>query len=107
MICSVVDSFAALRGLSSRFIFKSAGAVPMTLKLPEGMQINAPMHPRFDEILTPEALALVAKLHSAFEPRRQALLKAGVARKGWTDAGAMPDVRQRNRRDPQGKLKSE
>ncbi|HEY9545921.1 MAG TPA: malate synthase A [Solimonas sp.] len=63
----------------------------MTLKLPEGMQINAPMHPRFDEILTPDALALVAKLHRAFEPRRQELLKARVARQARIDAGELPD----------------
>src|SRR3546814_20811079 len=63
----------------------------MTLKLPEGMQINAPMHPRFDEILTPDALALVAKLHRAFEPRRQELLKARVERQARIDAGELLD----------------
>jgi malate synthase len=63
----------------------------MSLKLPDGMQINAPMHPRFDEILTPDALALVARLHRAFEPRRQELLKARVARQARIDAGEMPD----------------
>ena len=35
----------------------------MSLNLPAGVQINAPMHPRFDEILNHDALALVAKLH--------------------------------------------
>ena len=43
-------------------------------KFPDGVAINAPLHPRFDEILTHDALALVAKLHRAFEPRRQELL---------------------------------
>jgi malate synthase len=56
-----------------------------------GVQINAEMHPRFDEILTPEALAFVAKLHRAVEPRRQELLKARVARQARIDAGEMPD----------------
>src|SRR3546814_16392810 len=63
----------------------------MTRQLPESMQINAPIHPRFDEILTPDALALVAKLHRAFEPRRQELLKARVARQARIDAGELPD----------------
>src|SRR3546814_19708701 len=105
MIFSLGYSFAALRGLSSRFIFKSAGAVPMTLKLPEGMQINAPMHPRFDEILTPDALALVAKLHRAFEPRRQELLKARVARQARIDAGELPDFLPETRNVREGDWK--
>ena len=63
----------------------------MTLNLPAGVQINAPIHPRFDEILTKDALELVAKLHRTFEPRRQELLKARVARQARIDAGEMPD----------------
>ena len=43
----------------------------MTLTLPAGMAINAPILPGFDTVLTPPALALVAKLHRAFEPRRK------------------------------------
>src|SRR3546814_20880540 len=77
----------------------------MTLKLPEGMQINAPMHPRFDEILTPDALALVAKLHRAFEPRRQELLKARVARQARIDAGELPDFLPETRRVREGAWK--
>ena len=46
--------------------------------LPAGVQINAPMLPRFDEILTPEALAFVAKLHRAFAARRKELLAKRV-----------------------------
>ena len=46
----------------------------MSLQLPAGLQINAPLLPGFETILTPDALALVAKLHRAFEPRRQQLL---------------------------------
>ncbi|HEX8963716.1 MAG TPA: malate synthase A [Rhodocyclaceae bacterium] len=58
---------------------------------PAGIQINGEMQPRFDEILTPEALAFLAKLHRAFEPRRQELLKARVARQARIDAGELPD----------------
>lgn len=62
----------------------------MSLNLPQGMQINAPIEDRFDEILTPEALAFVAKLHRAFEPRRRSLLQARIDRQARIDAGEMP-----------------
>ena len=39
----------------------------MTLTLPAGMAINAPILPGFETVLTPPALALVAKLHRALE----------------------------------------
>ncbi|MDX9943431.1 MAG: malate synthase A, partial [Azonexus sp.] len=63
----------------------------MSLTLPAGLQINAPLQPGYETILTPEALELVAKLHRAFEPRRQELLKARVERQARIDAGEMPD----------------
>ena len=63
----------------------------MSLNLPAGVQINAPLHPRFDEILTPEALAFVAKLHRAFSARRKELLAKRVERQARIDAGEMPD----------------
>jgi len=55
------------------------------------MQINAPIHPGFEDILTHDALALVAKLHRTFEPRRQELLQARVKRQKELDAGKLPD----------------
>jgi len=61
------------------------------LTLPEGMQISGEIKPGFAEILTPEALALVAKLSRAFEPRRQELLAARVERAKRLDAGETPD----------------
>lgn len=63
----------------------------MKLDLPTGMQINAPLQAGFEQVLTPQALALVAKLHRAFEPRRQALLAARVERQKALDAGVKPD----------------
>lgn len=62
-----------------------------TLQLPQGMQITGEIKPGFETILTPEALELVAKLHRAFEPRRQELLKARVERTKRLDAGERPD----------------
>jgi malate synthase len=55
------------------------------------MRISAPPHPDTDRILTPEALAFVAKLHRAFESRRQELLGRRAARQAQFDAGATPD----------------
>ena len=49
------------------------------------------MGPRFDEILTDEALAFVADLHRRFNPRRQELLAARKERQSRIDAGEMPD----------------
>ncbi|MED5621433.1 malate synthase A [Ideonella sp. BN130291] len=63
----------------------------MTIQLPQGMQINAPIQPGFETVLTPEALAFVAKLHRAFNPRRQELLALRVERAKRLDAGERPD----------------
>jgi malate synthase len=63
----------------------------MTLSLPAGVQINAPILPGFEAILTEPALTLVAKLHRAFEPRRQELLAARAERARRIDAGERPD----------------
>jgi malate synthase len=55
------------------------------------MQINGAMHPGFETILTPAALAFLAKLHRSFESRRQALLAKRAARQKEFDAGKLPD----------------
>jgi len=59
--------------------------------LPKGLQVIGKQHPGFEQILTPEALALVVRLHRAFEPRRQELLAARAARQKSFDSGALPD----------------
>jgi malate synthase len=61
------------------------------MNLPAGVQINAPISREYAQVLTPEALALVAKLHRTFEPRRQELLKKRIERQARIDAGEMPD----------------
>ena len=61
------------------------------LSLPAGMEITGEIKSGFDAILTPDALALVAKLTRAFEPRRQELLASRVARAARMDAGERPD----------------
>ena len=63
----------------------------MSIATPDGMEITAEIKPGYDQILTPEALALVAKLSREFEPRRQQLLAARVERAKRLDAGERPD----------------
>ncbi|KHK58456.1 malate synthase [Ralstonia sp. A12] len=63
----------------------------MALTLPQGMEIKAEILPAYEDILTPEALALVAKLHRAFAPRRKELLAVRVERAKRLDAGERPD----------------
>ncbi|MFD6953603.1 malate synthase A [Nocardiopsis sp. TSRI0078] len=53
-----------------------------------GVEVTGPLHERFDEILTEDALALVAELHRTFEGRRQELLAAREARQEQISAGA-------------------
>ena len=62
-----------------------------TLSLPQGMEITAAIEPGFETILSPDALALVAKLHRQFEPRRRELLEQRAARTQRLDAGERPD----------------
>ncbi|MGH8764468.1 MAG: malate synthase, partial [Burkholderiales bacterium] len=59
--------------------------------LPQGVSISAPMSAAFAQILTPEALAFVARLHREFEARRQELLARRAARQKEFDAGGLPD----------------
>ncbi|MGA0031745.1 MAG: malate synthase A [Burkholderiales bacterium] len=61
------------------------------LKLPEGIEILGPMPAPFGEILTPQALAFVAKLSRKFEARRLGLLKMRAQRQGAFDGGQLPD----------------
>ncbi|MGW5673416.1 hypothetical protein, partial [Micromonospora sp. NPDC003776] len=41
---------------------------------PHGVEVTGARHPRYDEILTPEALAFLADLHRTFDARRRDLL---------------------------------
>jgi malate synthase len=63
----------------------------MTLNLPAGVAIDAPIEPGFESVLTHDALALVADLHRTFEARRQELLAARAVRAKKLDAGEKPD----------------
>ncbi len=56
-----------------------------------GVEIHGPLADRYDEILTPEALAFLAGLHRTFDARRLALIAARAERQTRLDAGELPD----------------
>jgi malate synthase len=56
-----------------------------------GIEITGRVTPAFAEILTPEAVAFVAKLQRAFGGRREELLSRRKARQSELDAGKLPD----------------
>jgi len=63
----------------------------MSVPLPQGVAISGPISKEFAQILSPEALGFVAKLHRKFESRRQELLARRAQRQKEFDAGAKPD----------------
>jgi len=56
-----------------------------------GLEITAPLGPRYAEILTPEACRFVADLCARFDGRRRELLARRVERQREIDAGQLPD----------------
>jgi malate synthase len=63
----------------------------VTTSLPAGVEIHAPVTPEFAEILTPEALAFVARLQRAFDGRRRELLERRQKVQADLDQGWQPD----------------
>src|ERR1700733_4225921 len=57
----------------------------------EGVEFVAPMKERYEEILTPEAVAFVVGLQREFNGRRKELLEARKVRQKRLDAGERPD----------------
>ncbi|MEM8557237.1 MAG: malate synthase A [Bacteroidota bacterium] len=61
-------------------------------ELADGVKINTfAWTPQARRLLTPDAIALLAKLHRALEPQRQSLLMARKARQDAFDDGMRPD----------------
>ena len=58
---------------------------------PAGVEVIGEIVPQYSEILTPQALAFVARLHRQFDDRRQELLARRAARQQEFDAGKLPD----------------
>jgi malate synthase len=81
----------------------------MSSPLPKDVSISGRITPEFAQILTPEALAFVAKLHRRFESRRQELLARRAARQASFDAGAKPDflVETKHIRDSEWQIASQ
>jgi len=63
----------------------------MSGPLPSGVMLSGRVTDQFAEILTPQALAFVAKLHRQFESRRQELLARRAVRQKEFDSGKLPD----------------
>lgn len=59
--------------------------------LPAGVQMIGELAPTYAEVLTPEALELVALLHRRFNGRRKELLQQRVVRQQRLDNGERPD----------------
>src|SRR5207248_7294449 len=57
----------------------------------DGVKVLAPVSAEYAEILNPEALGFLAKLHRAFESRRQQLLARRVQVQAELDRGRLPD----------------
>ncbi len=56
-----------------------------------GVEFTAPITPHHAEILTPEAVAFLARLQRAHNARRKELLAARITRQAALDAGQKPD----------------
>ncbi len=63
----------------------------MTASYPDGVAITGQVKPGYGEILTAEALALVAKLQRSFNRTRKELLQKRAERQTALDAGEKPD----------------
>src|SRR5688500_20274864 len=70
----------------------------MTELLPPGVMVLGEVTAQFAEILTPEALGFVARLHRRFEPRRQELLARRAERQREVDSGLPPDCRPQTKK---------
>ena len=63
----------------------------MTADLPAGVRLTEAASPHGDAVLTAEALGFLARLHRAFDGRRQELLRARHARQAVFDSGELPE----------------
>ncbi|HEX2097534.1 MAG TPA: malate synthase A, partial [Rubrobacteraceae bacterium] len=76
-----------------------------TRRFAEGVEFTAPIPEEFAEILTPEAVFFVAKLHREFAGRRDELLRQRAERQERIDAGEMPDFLPETRHIREGDWK--
>jgi malate synthase len=76
-----------------------------TRQFAEGVEFTAPIPDEFADILTPEAVEFVAKLHREFAGRRDELLRRRAERQERIDAGEMPDFLPETRHIREGDWK--
>src|SRR5438270_6560939 len=65
--------------------------MPISATKPQDITVTGRVTTQFAEILTPEALDFIAKLHRQFDSRRQELLARRAARQREFDDGKLPD----------------
>ncbi|HWC24129.1 MAG TPA: malate synthase A [Flexivirga sp.] len=78
-----------------------------TPTLPNGVQVTGPIQPRYDEILSTNALELIAELHRELNPRRLEALEARKQRVADVAAGKDLDFLEETRsvrEDPEWKV---
>lgn len=63
----------------------------LATELAPGVTVTGALAPRFEEILTRDALAFVAELHRTFEGQRRRLMKLRTERQKKFDAGEKPN----------------
>jgi malate synthase len=68
----------------------------------KGVEVRAPLQDRFEEVLTPEALELVARLHRELDSTRRELLSVRQARQAELDAGGTLDFLPETRETREG-----
>jgi len=66
-------------------------------QMPAGVELKGELSPVFSEILTPDAMELVASLHRRFNSRRKELLRARSDRQVEFDSGTLPGFLEQTR----------
>ena len=74
-----------------RVVCLSLFPMSSSIRTPDGIETTGPISEPFGQILTPEALAFVAKLHRNFNGRRKELLERREERQAQIDRGQYPD----------------
>ncbi|WP_119270095.1 malate synthase A [Taklimakanibacter deserti] len=72
-------------------------------KFPKGVSFTEKLKKGYDQVLTGDAVAFVARLHRNFEERRRALIKARAERQKLFDKGVLPDFLPETRAIREGK----
>jgi len=75
----------------------AAESTKVTIHPPEGVEVLGALAPRYDEVLTTEALAFIADLVRTFRPRVEDLLEARSEVQARYDAGELPDFPEETR----------